>query len=123
MRGFSSETSEGPAIAVLEGYEWGVGWEREDMGRDGTVSNPAVDFLRVPPSWLVRRFCRTAISPAWLEFRRGTGRWDWVGGAGLMPVRRDLTGYTYELEGWGDSSFSGVFLDLSSWSCMTERMR
>jgi len=39
-----------------------------------------------------------------------------------MPVRRDFTGYTYELEGLRDSSLSGVFLDLLSSSCMTERM-
>ena len=86
-----------------------------------TISNSAIDFLRAPASWLVRRSCRAAMSPAWFEFRRRIGCWDWEGGAGLMPVRRDLTGYTYELEGWGDSSFSGVFLDPSSSSCMTER--
>lgn len=90
------------------------------MGWDETMSNPAIDFLRVLASWLVRRSCRAEISPVWFEFRRWMGCWDWEGGAGLMPVRRDLTGYTYELEGWGDSSSSGVFLDPSSWSCMTE---
>ena len=40
-----------------------------------------------------------------------------------MPVRRDLTGYTYELEGWGDSSSSGVFLGAPSPSCMVERRK
>ena len=121
MRGCSSDTSEGSVIAVLEGYEWGIGWEREDMEWGEAISNPAIDFLRVPASWLVRRSCRAAISLAWFEFRRRVGFRDWVGGAGLMPVRRDLTGYTYELEGWGDSSSPGVFLDPSSPSCMIER--
>lgn len=37
-----------------------------------------------------------------------------------MPVRRDLTGYTYELEGLGDSSLSGAFVGSSSPSCMVE---
>ena len=46
---------------------------------------------------------------------------DWVGGAGWMPVRRDLTGYMYELEGCGGSSLSGGFVEPSSPSCMTER--
>jgi hypothetical protein len=40
-----------------------------------------------------------------------------------MPVRRDLTGYTYELEGWGGPPLSGVFLETSSPTCMTERVR
>jgi hypothetical protein len=85
------------------------------------ISNPAIDFLRVPASWLVRRSCSAAISLAWFEFRRGMGCGDWAEDAGLMPVRRDLTGYTYEVGGWEDSSLSGVFLDPSSPSCITER--
>ena len=40
-----------------------------------------------------------------------------------MPVRRDLTGYTYELEGWGGSSSSGVFIGPLSPSCMAEKTR
>lgn len=39
-----------------------------------------------------------------------------------MLVRRDLTGYTYELEGWS-STLSGDLLGLSSPPCMTERAR
>jgi hypothetical protein len=45
---------------------------------------------------------------------------EWVGGAGWMPVRRDLIGYTYELEAWEGSSLSGVLLEDSSPSCMIE---
>jgi hypothetical protein len=63
-----------------------------------------------------------ATSPAWLEFRQGMSDWDWVGGAGWILVRRDLTGYTYELEGWS-SALSGVLLELSSPPCMAERAR
>lgn len=84
------------------------------------LSNAAIDFLRAPASWWVRRSCRAAKSPAWFEFLRGMDDRDWVGGAGWMPVRRDLTGYTYELEGWRGSSLSGVFLGPWPPSCMVE---
>lgn len=37
-----------------------------------------------------------------------------------MPVRRDFTGYTYEVEDWEGSSFSGVLWKPLSPSCMIE---
>jgi hypothetical protein len=41
-----------------------------------------------------------------------------------MPVRRDLTGYTYEFEVWEDSaSLSGVLLGSPSPFVMTERIQ
>lgn len=80
-----------------------------------TPSDSAADFLRVPVSWWVRRSCKAVRLLDWLEFLRGTDGRDEVGGAGWIPVRRDLTGYTYELGGWA--------VDPSSPSCMIERMR
>ena len=40
-----------------------------------------------------------------------------------MPLRSDLTGYTYELGDWDGSSLSGGFAELPSSSCMTKRTR
>jgi len=120
LRGCSSETSEGPAVAVLEGYGQKMGWEREEVRWVGFLSKPGIGFLRVRASWWERRSCRVTKSPAWLEFRRGMDGRDCVGGAGWMPVRRDLTGYMYELEGLRCSSLSGAFVEHSSPSCMIE---
>ena len=119
LRICSSDSSEGPAIAVLDGYGYNMEWDRGGVRWGETSSNPAIDSEGVPTSWWTRRPCRVITSAAWLELCRGMDGRYWMAGPGRMPARRDLTGYTYELEDCEGSPLLGAFMGPSLPSCMT----